>query len=153
MKYCPFCGKQISDEAVFCPVCGKRVYTPDADQGTQNANSQSGTSKTFESEYCNGGRRTTTTTQTTVNNPATDSYSVLTILGFVFTFLSPLIGLILSICANNEAKRTGSGKNQSLSRTGIILSSVFFGLIALVCVFYFVIILIGISYGGVLLAV
>lgn len=99
MGYCKHCGAQIPDDAAFCPSCGKDV------NGVSSAENQSN-----------------------YRFPAEDKYSALTILGIVFTFLSSLIGLILSILAYNEAKRTFSLKNQSLAKTGIILSSVFIGL-------------------------
>ncbi|MDE7087804.1 MAG: hypothetical protein K2O67_06395, partial [Clostridia bacterium] len=57
-----------------------------------------------------------------------DTYSALCILGFVFAFLSPLVGLILSIVAYNESKRTFSQKSMSLSKAGIIVSAVLMGL-------------------------
>lgn len=101
MKYCSKCGAQIPDDAKFCPLCGASV----TEQSTYQENVQQ-----FNNFNCE------------------DKYSVLTILGIVFTFLSSVIGLILSILAYNEAKRTFSPKNQSLSKTGIILSCVFIGL-------------------------
>lgn len=99
MAYCKHCGAQIPEGAAYCPFCGENV-----------------------------AEQTVNTNQATPPYQAEDKYSVLTILGIVFTFLSSLIGLILSILAYNEAKRTFSPKNQSLSKTGIILSSVFMGL-------------------------
>lgn len=101
MKYCTKCGAQIPDDAKFCPSCGASVAEhPAYEENRQQVN----------------------------NFPGEEKYSVLTILGVVFAFLSCVIGLILSILAYNEAKRTFSLKNQSLAKTGIILSSVFIGL-------------------------
>ena len=162
MKYCQNCGKQIPDDALFCPSCGKKVFidpwatAPNVgDSKTTSSNSSS--SKTFESEYCqsdNYSKNTSNTgaNPTTVNNTSTntDSYSALSIVGMVFAFLSSLIGLIISICAYNEAKRTGSQKSMGLAKTGIIISSVFIGLAVLLGIIYFIIIVIGVSSLGAL---
>lgn len=115
MGYCKHCGAQIPDDATFCPSCGKDVT------GISSTENQS------DNKF-----------------PAEDKYSVLTILGIVFTFLSSLIGLILSILAYNEAKRTFSLKNQSLAKTGIILSSVFIGLSVLLTIIITVCVIAGI---------
>ncbi|MGN0813311.1 MAG: zinc-ribbon domain-containing protein [Candidatus Coproplasma sp.] len=148
MKYCQACGTQIPDDAVFCPSCGKKVFvdpwarTPN--EGSQNNNASQSSTKTFDSEYCqsNNYRQTNTTVNTN-----TDNYSPLTIAGVVLAFLASLIGLILSICAYNEAKRTGSEKNKSLSKTGIIIASVFLGLEVLS-----VILIIALTVAGVIAA-
>lgn len=119
MRYCKGCGTQLPEGAVFCPSCGRKVESDT--QGAQN----NGSTRNFNTEYCqneNNYQRSNT------YYDRNDSYSPLTILGLVFAFVAALVGLILSILANNEAKRTGSQKNLSLSKTGITLSAVFLGL-------------------------
>ncbi len=119
MKYCKGCGSEIPDDAIFCPSCGRNV---------QN-DGQSTAGNTY-SQYNNN-----------YNNPPVypaDKYSVISILGFVFAFLEPVVGLILSIIAYNQAKTEGSLKSQGFAKSGIIISSVFIGLavfaVILVCV-------------------
>lgn len=70
-----------------------------------------------------------------------DSCSGLSIAGFVLSFLESFIGLILSIVAYNEAKRTGSQKSLSLARAGIIISAVLLGLAVIFGIIYVVFIL------------
>jgi uncharacterized membrane protein YvbJ len=68
------------------------------------------------------------------------SYSALSIIGVVFAFLSPLIGLILSIVAGNNAKSVGDFKSASLAKTGTIISAVFLVLYILIVVLCVVIV-------------
>ncbi len=118
MKYCSHCGKQVLDDAIICPGCGCSVQYP----GTGN----DGFSKT--NNYTQQQQQQHVPPQTP---PYADNYSALCVAGLIMSFFQPLIGLILSIIANNEAKRTGSSKSLSLSKAGIIISSVILGIIAL----------------------
>ena len=103
MKFCSHCGKEILDEAVICPNCGCSVQYDNAGGG--NANRQTAP------QY-------------------TDSYSALSVAGLILAFFEPLVGLILSIMAHSDAKKTGSGKSLSLAKAGIIVSAVFLGIVA-----------------------
>lgn len=157
MKYCQSCGTQIPDEAVFCPSCGKKVFV-DPWASAPNANgskttSGNSSSKSFESEYCqsdnyskNKSANPNPAPAKTIP-PAMDSYSPLTIAGIVLAFLASLIGLILSVCAYNEAKRTGSEKNLSLSKTGIIVASVFMGLEVFIIFIVIILVIVGVMAG------
>ena len=64
-----------------------------------------------------------------------ENCSALSIVGFIFAFFESVIGLILSIVAYCKAKETGSEKSQSLSKAGIIVSSVFLGIEVIICIF------------------
>jgi uncharacterized membrane protein YvbJ len=68
--------------------------------------------------------------------PQTQSYSILSIVGLVFAFIGPLIGLIVSIIANSNAKACGDVKSMSLSKTGIILSAVFLVIYVLLIILF-----------------
>jgi len=59
--------------------------------------------------------------------------SVMAILGLVFAFVFPLVGLILSIIARGQIKRTGQ-RGSGLALAGLILSVVFLvlGIIAVI---------------------
>ena len=138
MRYCKGCGSELPAGAVFCPSCGRNVQN-DAQAERQNDtyNNANG-GRTFDSEYRQNDNYNRTNSY---SNP--ESYSPLTILGFIFAFVASFVGLILSIIAYNEAKRIGSEKNISLSKTGIILSSVFLGL-----EFFAVVLVVGLAIAG-----
>ena len=52
----------------------------------------------------------------------------ITIVGFVLSFIFPIVGLIVSIIAHGNAKITMDQRNLSFSRAGIIISSVIIGI-------------------------
>lgn len=118
MKYCIHCGREVLDDAIICPGCGCSVQYGNDGEGFTKSNNGSAQQRQVP--------------------PFADNYSGLSIGGFILSFFSPLIGLILSIVAHNEAKRTGSGKSLSMSKAGIIISSVLLGLVALVVLFWFI---------------
>lgn len=59
--------------------------------------------------------------------------STLAIVGFVFAFLFPVVGLIISIIAHGNAKKSFDEKSRKFSKAGIIISSC---LIAFVFIIY-----------------
>lgn len=56
------------------------------------------------------------------------------ILGFIFSFIFPIIGLILSIVEYNMAK--SEGDNTSLAKAGIVISSIFCGFLVLQVIYF-----------------
>ncbi|QJW35360.1 DUF4190 domain-containing protein [Cellulosimicrobium protaetiae] len=58
--------------------------------------------------------------------PIEDPGKTLGIVGFVFAFIGPLLGLIFSIIARNKSK--AAGFDNQLAKWGVILSSIFLGL-------------------------
>ena len=74
-KFCPFCGVELVDSAKFCKSCGKSIENIGEPQQTQDINQ-------------------TSQFQVPV---AEKDHNILIILGYVFAFLIPLIGLIISI--------------------------------------------------------
>lgn len=58
-------------------------------------------------------------------------YTGLSIAGVVLAFLFPLIGLIVSIIAQNDARNSGNFKSAGLAKVGIIISAVFIGIAVL----------------------
>lgn len=121
MKYCSNCGKELSDDAVFCSGCGKAV---EDDSQSDAFSADFG----FETNSNNGANTANNPAPNYVKPPVADSYSTLSILGFVFSFISSLVGLILSILALNDAKKTGSEKSKTFAKAGIIISSVCIGI-------------------------
>lgn len=119
MKYCSHCGREVLDDAVICPGCGCSVRYDGAGAG-------------------NGFSKPNGVPQQQPIPPYADNYSGLSVAGLILSFISPLIGLILSIVAHNEAKRTGSLKTASMSKAGIIVSSVFLGIVAIIVLIYII---------------
>ncbi len=131
MKFCKHCGKEVLDDAIICPNCGCSV-----EYDMPNKSNVQGDYCSVDSIYTNQQQQT----------QRIDSYSGLSIAGFVLSFFGGLLGLILSIVANNEAKSTGSRKSQTLSKAGIIISAVYIGIEVLVVIISMVIL--GIAAGS-----
>lgn len=114
MKYCRNCGCEVPGDALFCPSCGCNVQ--------------------------NGGTFGQDTQYTYNDAPYSDvdKYSVMSILGFVFAFIFPVVGLILSIIAYNETKTVFSPKSRSFSKAGIIVSAVILGCEVLCVIFVWI---------------
>jgi len=64
-------------------------------------------------------------------------YNILSILGFIFGFLAPLVGLILAIIALNQIKKTGE-RGRGLAIAAIIISIAIMILIPLILVLIWV---------------
>lgn len=130
MKYCTHCGKEVLDDAIICPACGCSVQYGEAPKRQQQQQARPQPTQSSLPNY-------------------NDSCSALSIVGFVLCFVWSLVGLIISIVAHNEAKRTGSEKSRSLSKAGIIVSSVFLGITALAVLIWLIIFIAAmISMGG-----
>ena len=97
MKYCRSCGKELADEAVICTGCGCAT-----------------------DEYY-------TQQQPSNSTPKSGELSTMALLGFIFSFISCLVGLILSCIAYKTAVNENDAKSKSFSKAGIIISSVFLG--------------------------
>ncbi len=123
MKFCTHCGKEVLDDAIICPACGCSVQ--------------------YE-----GKQKTTQATATPNYNVPTDTYSAMSIAGFVCSFFAVVVGLILSIIAFNEAKRTGSQKSQSMSKAGIIISAVELGIAVFAILIWVIVLIAAISSVG-----
>ena len=72
-KFCPFCGEELVSEAKFCKNCGKDVssYTDVGENQTMNAGYGLPAEK--------------------------NDHTAARVLGFIFAFLIPIIGLILGV--------------------------------------------------------
>lgn len=96
MKYCPYCGAEIQNDAQSCPNCGKNVTTSPFDEQlnpTQNNN--------------------------------VGKINTMCIVGFVLSFLMPLLGLIFSIIGLIRSKRNGE-RGFGLAIAGIAISIAMF---------------------------
>ena len=70
------------------------------------------------------------------NHSASNSWNGLAIAGFVLSFFSTIIGLILSIIAYKQVKETGE-KGKELALAGIIISSVAIVIAIIIFILYF----------------
>lgn len=106
----------------FCANCGKQlddnaVICPNCGCQTGNVNMRSSTGYPVADEH----------------------YTTLSIVGFVLCFCVTLAGLICSILAYKSAKEEGNRKSQTLSKAGIIISSVSMGIGAITGIIFTVV--------------
>ena len=154
LKYCNHCGKELLDDAIICPSCGCGVQFNGQFNGAPNYNN--GNYQQQNAQYGNPqnnyGQYQYSQHQRQQTPPYADKYSPLSIAGFVLSFFGSfvIVALILSIVAYNEAKNTGSLKSKSLSKAGIIISSIVLGLAVVVFVIFYIMI-IGVGLGSALL--
>lgn len=90
-KFCPNCGNELTDDAAMCVKCGKVLNSSNV---SSNNNS---------------------------NNNVGKKSNVMAILGFIFSFLFALLGLIFSIMGLKKSEETGTGRGLSIA--GIIIAS------------------------------
>ncbi|MDE6868474.1 MAG: hypothetical protein K2J83_04955 [Clostridia bacterium] len=98
MKYCKNCGKELADGAVLCTGCGCATDDFYAQSNKQNTTTRAG------------------------------EMSLMALLGFIFSFISSLVGLILSCIAYKTAVAENDEKSKTYSKAGIIISSVVLGI-------------------------
>ena len=70
-------------------------------------------------------------------NSTSNDYNTLAIVGFVLSFFTTIVGLILSIIAYKQVKESGE-KGKELAIAGIVISSVEIAIVFLVLFIYFV---------------
>ncbi len=93
IKYCSKCGAEIDNDAQICPICGN---------STDNV----------ETEHAEN-----------TNYTYQPKFNALCIVGFVFSFFIPIVGLICSIIGLKKAK-TNFERGQGLAIAGIVISVV-----------------------------
>ena len=102
MKYCKNCGAQLADDDDYCYFCGKPLEEEEKKEPPVFQDHSYYEDKTMYNRE-------------TTNIPAT--------LGLVFSFISPIVGLIISIIGLNRSRRlNGLGRGQAIA--GIIISIV-----------------------------
>ncbi len=78
-----------------------------------------------------------------------ESLNILCLLGFIFSFITGIVGLILSIIGYNQVKHTTDNTSKTLAKAGIIISSIQLGLIVL-CIFLWIFIIGFFITGGII---
>lgn len=114
--FCKNCGKQLEDYAAFCPDCGTST------RGQSSVNSQPQQQPQYWAQPQN---------QYQQQRNGYNENSI-AIIGFVFAFLFPLVGLICSIIGYKNSKNGGA--NGGLALAGIIISAIWFVLIIIIIV-------------------
>lgn len=75
-----------------------------------------------------------------VQNKSESNSDIMAILGFVFSFITALVGLVLSVIAYKSAVAEDNKRNKNFAVAGIVISSVSLGS-ALIAVFIYIILL------------
>ncbi|MFA7222621.1 MAG: zinc ribbon domain-containing protein [Bacilli bacterium] len=109
--YCHNCGKEVPDDAKFCPNCGvdlssitkKDDVYPISDEHPY-VNNENNNSSVF-------------------NNGKSKGANNFSIIGFIFSFILPVFGLIFSIIGLNNDKKENKNRN-GFAIAGIIISSI-----------------------------
>ncbi|MDE7406434.1 MAG: zinc-ribbon domain-containing protein [Clostridiales bacterium] len=128
--FCRKCGTQLSDDSRFCYNCGEPTYL---------AEQKDSITPEVEDDYDPFAPLVPPTTNNTQTPPppqpkpqaqnaptSAAENGVFGLLGFIFSFFSPILGLIFSIIGLNRKK------NHGLAKAGLILSIVFIALYVLI---------------------
>ncbi len=102
MKYCGKCGAELSDDAIYCPICGNKTH-----------------------QLTDEEKNTFVKVVPASKSLAPYGRNVCALLGFIFSFISPLAGWILSGIGLKKAPDY-HGDRKGLAIAGIVISSVNF---------------------------
>lgn len=105
MKYCAHCGSELFEEAVVCPKCGCQVRDFNFNATNQEAKNENTTSKSAQ-------KKTNT----------------MALVGFILSFIIPLLGLIFSCIGKNQLAQNPEEEGETLAKAGIIISAIALGL-------------------------
>ena len=119
MKHCKHCGAQLADDDNYCYFCGASL-----EEETEQVKADY-IDERYQ-EYKNSER---------YQNYMERRPNTIAIIGFVFAFVSPIIGLVLSIIGLNRA-RMDHGNGRGYAIAGIIVAIMNF---IFTFLFYFVI--------------
>ncbi|MDE6029020.1 MAG: zinc ribbon domain-containing protein [Clostridiales bacterium] len=113
--YCHQCGAQIDDSSKFCGKCGAPVNSENKDTVTQNNASYNPAPPPPQPapQY---------------NAQPAENDGIFGILGLVFAFIIPLLGLIFSIIG------LGKTTNRGYAKAGLIISILYFALVFLIVI-------------------
>ncbi len=139
--YCKYCGAELEDGTAVCPSCGatlqqaeepagelleEAAVTEPAEEPADEAPAQEPAEEPA-AQPVRGYEEASQSAYGTYQQPAAapqaqpEQTNVLAILGLVFAFLFPLVGLILSILGKKKAAEMG-GSGESLAKAGLIIS-------------------------------
>lgn len=142
MKYCGKCGAQNNDNANYCEQCGAMLRSIEP-ENVNDINNNVGesqddvvfteTTQTETNQETQTGAQAETQSEVTFTETETKTgeISVLSIVAFIFAFLIPVVGLVLSIidlCIND-------GRKKGLSIAALVISSCFTIMVVVAIVF------------------
>lgn len=120
---CKQCGYEIDDKLTYCPFCGTKTEKNEEIKACVSC----GTPLADGALYCtNCGKPVSEMKQTEPYVPAksTSAEQVLGILGIVFAFLSPIVGLILGIVGLVKSIHADNKSAKTLGILAIVFASV-----------------------------
>lgn len=119
MKYCSHCGNELFEDAVVCPKCGCQVR-----DFNFNSNNSAKVNETAQQQ------------------PIKKQTNVMALVGFILSFLVPLLGLIFSCIGRNQLIQNPDQEGETYAKAGIIISAIRLGVDVLGSIFGVVIALI-----------
>lgn len=102
MKHCKHCGAQLADDDTYCYFCGANL---EEEVEKVEAKTFDSYGDNYNDNYAHYHNQTNT----------------LAVVGFVMAFLSPIVGLVLSILGLNRA-RVMKGVGRKMAVAGIIVA-------------------------------
>ncbi len=120
--FCPNCGNRVDNDSSFCPSCGANLTTSQPQAPITQIDPASATPP--NQNAATPAQNTAQPKPPAQPAPAqTNNDNTVAIVGFIFAFIMPIVGIICSIIGLNNAK-TMNGKNRSLALAGLIISIV-----------------------------
>ncbi len=129
MPRCKYCGKDISSDSVICPYCDKKYPF-----GKKQAVRENSYSYFAEPNYPKTEVVPTTTSSKKEHTTSGTGYAIS---GFIFAFLIPVIGLVLSAIGYSVTKDDTKSVDKGLSAAGLLISilALIAWIIALIVIF------------------
>ncbi|MBD5636979.1 MAG: zinc-ribbon domain-containing protein [Clostridia bacterium] len=120
--FCQHCGNQIDDDAKFCPKCGAKINEAPAPQGEKDEffRDVPPSPPAYQQPYY-------------AQQQPSNKTNTLAVIGFVFSFLISIVGLICSIIGLQQCNQTKEG-GKGLAIAGIVISSVSMGIAVIVSI-------------------
>lgn len=136
--FCYNCGAKLGDDDKFCPYCGTKIKTTDeymngttrdeyetVDKSTddidtffgEKISSQDKKKTSSDRIYSNASHYSS---RSTINHKENNGLSIA---GIILAFIMPIVGLILSIIAYDNAKKAGEKNRVALAGIIIAISS------------------------------
>lgn len=129
--FCPQCGNKTDDNARFCICCGHSFETvrETPAEKTKKYCTHCGNEIDKNAVVCPhcGEILRPEVFNPPAPAPQQETSNVLAILGLIFSFLMPVVGLVCSIIGLNQAKKM-NGNGHSLALAGVIVSAVLLAL-------------------------
>ncbi|MBQ3888952.1 MAG: hypothetical protein II738_04295 [Clostridia bacterium] len=130
MKTCPYCGATMTDETLICPNCGRPAdgapsqTQPPYDQQpyAQQSYSQPANQQPYAQQpYAQAPNQQYQPPYGQPYYPTAPENQTLAVLALVFSFVEPIIGIILGAVGLNKLHEP---KNRSMCKAGLIISIV-----------------------------